>query len=898
MKKHFFDRINSFPVRKKRTSAFQTHRERTRLLLKNGFSFCLANLVTAPLTVVLLWSRFDPTLLLFWLGGISLSSLVNLAVIQRQKAVDPDLNDQEKWVTRYFVSSLTMAFIWGVGGWFFFDPSSIIHQTLLILILMGGCPPAMASMSSFKRVFFGYVLLLSSPLIMRLFLAGTKEHDILGILGLIFVGSILALGNNIHDTLLNSLKLHIENLRLVKKLSLEKEQSERFNLELKDEIDQRQKIEDELQEAKEVVEESLRSKNNFLANMSHEFRTPMNSIVGMTKLTLALPLADAQRKNLKEVLIASETLLSWMDRIIELSLMEFGEIHLDQYEFDFRQLIVDTMDLFAEKSQKKDLELFCVFNAAPESWYIGDPVRVRKVFENLLENSIKFTEKGTITLTLEEKRIEGEHCFFTISIHDTGIGIEPVLQEKIFNCFTQGDDSKTRKYGGIGAGITIARQIVRLMDGDIWLDSTPGEGTTVHFTIKLKRSASTIKQKFKLPGGGTLVHGKNSQQRLKDGFEAVQALNAPEVAQTARNHDNNGTLALRVLLVEDNQINRILVSTLLQKSGIEVDIAINGLEALRVYEKEKYDLIIMDLQMPEMSGYEATRKIREKEKETGEHQWIIAMTASNMPGDREKCLDVGMDEYISKPIDAEKLFSVINMIFTTSFAQSKAPEVLDFTKKEAPPLLPYVDMEEGIKRWGGKKENYFKILNKFAEERNDNLQDIREAYEEKNYDSLIQLSHALKGVSGNISAKALEKIITELEHTARRGEFEKLNPLLEEVESCIEKTITTIWDLIHQFELSSGKPIGNEDEKTVDREELEKLIRKTMLALEQGEAVEAEFCICEIIPLLQTLGISSSQLEDVQEALDNFELEKARKFFIAIVEKLGFVLEEREQNGG
>ena len=389
----------------------------------------------------------------------------------------------------------------------------------------------------------------------------------------------------------------------------------------------------EIESLLEQAQAASRAKSEFLANMSHEIRTPLNGVFGMTELALATELTGEQREYIQAAKDSAGALLFVLNDVLDLSKIEAGRLELEPLPFSVRELVAETARLVRYQANRKHLELVCrVDDAVPPS-LVGDPVRLRQVLLNLLGNAIKFTAQGRIALSVvpdpEPNRQPAIPLRFTVS--DTGIGIPAEKQAVIFEAFRQADNSTTRKYGGTGLGLAISSRLVTLMGGRIWVESQPGQGSTFHFTAVLQPCPASV--------------------------------SVPEVSRLARAVGEGParppSRKLSVLLAEDNPVNQKLAVRLIEKRGHSVTVAANGREAIELAAKDCFDVALMDVQMPEMDGYEATRRIREAEKRSGRHLPIIAMTACAMAGDREKCIAAGMDGYTDKPIDRAKLIRAV-----------------------------------------------------------------------------------------------------------------------------------------------------------------------------------------------------------------------------------------------
>jgi PAS domain S-box-containing protein len=601
-------------------------------------------------------------------------------------------------------------------------------------------------------------------------------------------------------------------------------------------ISLQKQTEQELRLAKETAETATKAKASFLANMSHEIRTPMNTIIGFAEVALQdKNLSQDTRKHINIILSSGKHLLNVINDILDFSKIEAGKIQLESVCFNLPHAVQEALQTVCLRASEKGLRIELNIDAGLSQYFVGDPNRLRQVLLNLVGNSVKFTESGVITIVIDKAEgVDSVH----FAIHDTGIGMTAEQTARVFESFSQADTTTSRRFGGTGLGTTISKQLVELMGGRIWVESTLGVGSTFHFTVHLPET--TFQESC--------------------------------LYQTQANHNVEyfSPRSFNVLLAEDIEANATLAILRLEQQGHHVTWVKNGQEAVDAFTNGHYDLILMDLQMPVLDGLNATRRIRELEASGNSRIPIAALTASVLHHEREQCTQAGMDAIIGKPINVDELLEQMETLVakgagtarTVIKVENNQPLVsIDFT-----PLLTVADSVKALATWR-EPLVYANALLHFADERTDDATQMQRLFTENPNDTepVRRIAHALKGVAGNLMLLDIFPLATELDACLKNGDMQRIPEQLTALDTALKIAATAIRRL--QLPIHTDNPT----QQPLAPEQIRALLQQLLAALDTLNPDNIEPILQQLAPFIDEAGFNI-----IHRQVDNFDFDSAK----------------------
>ena len=678
--------------------------------------------VISTIVASVLYPRIaSPGLALAWWLLINAVAGSRYLLMRRYKAANPGPTEAPLWARRFAVGATLGGLCWGLTPIMLAPPQPDVMLTLPIMIVMGVAAAAMYALSAYYLAFVGFVCAMIGPNIVTFALSGTYAQF------LVSIGFTIML-----VVLLLTVKWQSQATREMLRLRYE------------------------LADAVVAARAADQAKSRFLATMSHEIRTPMNGVLGMAELLLKTRLDDRQLRFSETIRRSGDALLAIINDILDFSKIEAGKMSLDPHDFDLRALINDTTQMFTEAASAKGLIL--TVSLAPELPIMvhGDAVRLRQILLNLIGNAIKFTERGEIGVQVSDAQRRSTGSVVLIEVRDTGPGIAPALQASLFEAFSQGDGSTTRRYGGTGLGLAICHQLARLMGGHIRVESAPGQGS--RFTLEVPLRPAAV-------------------QRTAVGTSPRSPLDA--VASPFGEATHLTALTGRVLLVEDNPVNQEMACLMLEDLGLEVRVAGNGAEAVVAFAEGGFALILMDCHMPVMDGFAAAREIRKEEVARGSMTPvpIIALTADVQIGIQTQCIEAGMNDYLSKPFQQRPLHAKIApwLVQAGHGASDQAPvkDPNGAASVEGELLDPAVIESIRCLRQPGRPDPLQKVISLYLESAATLMDQMRNGLADGHADEVRTAAHALKSSSLNLGARAFGATCRRIEAQGREGKLDE-----------------------------------------------------------------------------------------------------------------------------
>ena len=713
--------------------------EQVQLLYANAPIANFIVICTGFFCAFMLWGKTDNLALISWFSILTTSALIRLSLtyyFHRQN----NLFSTTEFARWYIWATLAAGITWGAFSLFLFLSDDVFVFSFIIIIILAVITASVPVLSVIKRAFFAYSLPPLTALILTLLATESSDYQLFSISIFFYFILIVVTGKNLNQRILESLKLQLSNQELINRL--------------KGEIQQRQNAQLDLIEAKESAEQASQSKSEFLANMSHEIRTPMNAVIGLSYLTLKSDLTPKQQDNIEKIHHSSQHLLGVINDILDFSKIEAGKLEIEKKDFKMKQVMDTVTTIVSSAIKEKGLAFHLYINPALDIPLRGDPLRLGQVLINLTNNAIKFTKQGSISIHAQLQDETEDTLLVYFEVQDSGIGITEDQQQKLFQSFQQADTSTSRKYGGTGLGLAISKQLAELMGGEIGVKSHPSQGSIFWFTTLFGRGQDLTKE------------------------DMVEA--APDLSHLSGAH---------ILVADDNTLNQQVAQEFLEDVGIIVTLANDGAEALHKVTTSHFDAVLMDVQMPNMNGLEATQQIRTK---AGQNNLpVIAMTANVTKEEQESCLAAGMDDFISKPVQPDLFYATLARWIQPQTKQSSTPhppvkhssdhmeshEVF-ISNANDPNIIDLSTLAAHLNNNPARIHKFTALFLKTAEE---TLSEMQCALANNAFESLGALGHRLKTPARTVGAMRFGELCQELEKFEAGGEPNEAHTLVEEL---------------------------------------------------------------------------------------------------------------------